>query len=80
MNAVIEYLREFHFVSVAVRMLLAALCGCAIGFGRARKSRNAGLRTYVLVSIGSALTMMISAYEYEMLKGQWEWVSELVDI
>lgn len=62
------------------RMLLATLCGCAIGFGRARKNRNAGLRTYVLVSIGSALTMMISAYEYEMLKGQWEWVSELVDI
>ncbi len=80
MAAVIEYLREFHILSVVVRMLLATLCGCALGFGRASKNRNAGLRTYMLVSIGSALTMMISVYEYEMLKGQWAWVSELTAV
>ena len=75
-----EYLRGFNLASVALRMLLAVLCGTAVGYGRARKSRNAGLRTYILVSIGAALTMLISAYEYEMLRGQWSWVSQITDV
>lgn len=80
MAEIIEYLREFSFVTVVVRLLLATVCGCAIGYGRARKNRNAGLRTYVLVSIGAALTMLISVFEYDMLRGQWAWVSELTEV
>lgn len=79
MSSVIEYLRQFHFASVAVRLLLAVLCGFVLGFGRARKQRNAGLRTYMLVSIGAALTMLISDYEYTMICGAWSHMPDITE-
>lgn len=66
-----NYLKEFNIVSVAFRLLLALIAGGAAGYGRARKKQNAGLRTYMLVSVGAALTMLISMYEHQMLIGQW---------
>ncbi|MBR5417875.1 MAG: MgtC/SapB family protein [Clostridiales bacterium] len=66
-----NYLKEFNFVSVAFRLCLAMLSGGLIGYGREKKERNAGLRTYMLISIGSALTLLISFYENEMLRTGW---------
>ena len=80
MAELLEYLRSFHFGSVLLRLLLAAAAGCVIGYGRARKRRNAGLRTYMLVSLGAALTMLISLYEYEMLQTQWAWLWDAADV
>ena len=80
MGNLIEYLREFNLLSAALRLMLAAAGGGIIGYGRARKQRNAGLRTYMLVSLGAALTMLISLYEYEMLQTQWAWLHETVDV
>lgn len=71
MSGIIEYLRQFNLPSVLFRLTLAMLVGALIGYGRARKKANAGLRTYMLTSIGAALTMLISMYEYEMLTGPW---------
>ena len=34
-------------------------CGGVIGYGRSRKKQNPGLRTYMLTSIGAALTMLV---------------------
>ena len=68
---VLEYLREFNAVSVTLRLMLALAAGGFAGYGRARKKQNAGLRTYMLVCLGSALTVLISQYEYDMLTGQW---------
>ena len=76
----VEYLREFNFPSVLLRLILAVICGASVGLGRSVKRRNAGLRTYIVVSIGSALTMLISLYEYEMLSTQWAWLAELTDV
>lgn len=75
----VEYLKEFNFVSVVVRLLLAMASGAAIGYGRAKKSRNAGLRTYMLVSTGAALTILVSLYENQMLYGQWAWAADLAE-
>ena len=71
MAEIFAYLKEFNFVSVVVRLVLAMTSGALIGYGREKKERNAGLRTYMLISIGSALTLLISFYEYEMLQGGW---------
>ena len=71
MAEIFNYLKEFNFASVFVRLLLAMTSGALIGFGREKKERNAGLRTYMLISIGSALTVLISFYEFEMLEGAW---------
>lgn len=74
----LNYLKEFNMVSVAFRLLLALIAGGAAGYGRARKKQNAGLRTYMLVSVGAALAVLISMYEYQMLVGQWASVTEEV--
>jgi putative Mg2+ transporter-C (MgtC) family protein len=45
-------------VRIAVRMLVAALLGGIVGFERARTGKDAGLRTHMLVSLGSAVFVM----------------------
>ena len=64
MEEALVFLREFHIYSVALRLLLAMFCGGFIGFERARKRRAAGFRTYLLVCLGAALTMLLGQYEY----------------
>lgn len=76
----LTYLRQFNFASVVLRLVLALAAGGVIGYGRAKKNRNAGLRTYMLVSVGAALTILISMYENEMLYGPWYYISELVEL
>ena len=71
MTAIMTYLREFHFGTVAFRLILAMIAGSVIGAGRARKRRNAGFRTYTLTCVGAALALMISQYEYAMMLGPW---------
>ena len=43
---------------IVVRLLTAALLGGMLGLERERKGRAAGLRTHILVSVGSALFVM----------------------
>ena len=74
----LAYLKEFNFLSVLVRLLLAVACGGVVGIGRSKKKQNAGLRTYVLTAIGAALSMLLACYEYEMMTGQWALVVDVV--
>ena len=74
-------LREFNFVTVVLRLALAMTAGGFIGYGRARKRRSAGMRTYMLTCTGAALTMLLAMYEKEMLYGgQWAWAAAYADI
>jgi len=66
-----DYLHQFNIVTAVIRLLLAMLSGAAIGYGRSRKGRPAGLRTYILISIGAAMSVLIPLYDFEMLKGAW---------
>ena len=77
MSQIIAYLRDFNIVSVLVRLLLAGASGAIIGYGREKKERNAGLRTYMLISIGSALTILISLYEAKMLDTNWAFMDAI---
>jgi putative Mg2+ transporter-C (MgtC) family protein len=47
-----------------IRLILAALCGSLIGFERERLLWAAGLRTHMLVCVGSTLIMMVSAFGF----------------
>jgi putative Mg2+ transporter-C (MgtC) family protein len=49
---------------MAARLLFAAVLGSVIGLERERLSWTAGLRTHMLVSVGSALIMIVSAYAF----------------
>jgi putative Mg2+ transporter-C (MgtC) family protein len=46
------------------RLSLAAALGAAIGFERELRDREAGLRTHLLVCLGSALFTIVSAYGF----------------
>lgn len=45
-------------VCMALRLIVATVLGGGMGFERMRKMRAAGLRTYILVSVGSAMAMI----------------------
>ena len=48
-----------------LRIALAAALGGAIGAERELRERGAGLRTHLLVSVGSALFTLVSAYGFQ---------------
>lgn len=45
-----------------LRILVAALCGTAIGYERATQRKSAGIRTHMVVAVASALFMLVSKY------------------
>lgn len=47
-----------------VRIVVACICGAAIGFERSRRQKEAGIRTHVIVALGSALVMVVSKYGF----------------
>ena len=49
---------------VLIRLAVAAALGAAVGFERELREREAGLRTHLLVCLGSALFTIISAYGF----------------
>src|SRR3982751_4109925 len=49
---------------ILLRLAVAAILGGAIGFERELRERGAGLRTHTVVSVGSALFTLVSAYAF----------------
>src|SRR3954468_13604982 len=49
---------------IALRLGVAGVLGGAIGFERELRERGAGLRTHTVVSVGSALFTLVSAYAF----------------
>ncbi|MGH8215380.1 MAG: MgtC/SapB family protein [Rhodanobacteraceae bacterium] len=56
---------------IAIRLVLAAVLGAVIGFDRERHTWAAGLRTHMLVCLGAALTMIVSAFAFSGVLQQW---------
>jgi len=52
-------------IEIAVRLLLAAEFGLAVGYERRSADKPAGLRTLSLVCLGSAMFTIISAFGFE---------------
>lgn len=53
-----------EWTEIATRLVLAAFFGAIIGIERERKNWVAGLRTHMLVCVGSSLVMIVSAYGF----------------
>ena len=60
-------LRELSFWSMALRFLVACICGGVIGYERGLHQRPAGFRTHVLVCLGAASTVIMSQFSVESL-------------
>jgi len=59
-------LHSLNSVSIFVRLFLAVLLGGIIGLERGIKGRPAGMRTYMLVCLGSTLAMITNSYIIEV--------------
>jgi putative Mg2+ transporter-C (MgtC) family protein len=57
-------------VELVSRLVIAAALGSVIGFERGRLSWAAGLRTHMLVCVGSALVMIVSAFGFADVLGK----------
>lgn len=58
-------------LELILRLALAAVLGAVIGFEREWRDRTAGLRTHMLVCLGSAVFTIVSAYGFS------EWYSSI---
>lgn len=48
-----------------LRLLIAAICGTAIGYERKNRMKEAGIRTHFMVALGSSLIMLVSKYGFQ---------------
>ena len=55
---------EITFAEELLRITLAAGLGAAVGLEREVREHEAGLRTHMLVAVGSALFTLVSAYGF----------------
>ena len=56
MHIVVRYLIYF------LRLLLACICGGAVGYERKNQGKGAGIRTHSIVAVSAALMMIVSKY------------------
>jgi putative Mg2+ transporter-C (MgtC) family protein len=54
---------------IIIRLILASVFGALIGLERERKDWSAGLRTHMMVCVGSSLIMMVSAFGFSDILG-----------
>ena len=67
MANILHYLREVNTASIIIRLTLAVIFSGIIGLERGRKKRPAGLRTHILVCVGSTIVMITSQYMTDVL-------------
>lgn len=67
LNTLLEVLHNSGVILKAellFRIILAAVCGCLIGYERTNRGKGAGIRTHTIVAIASCLMMIISQYGF----------------
>ena len=53
---------ELDILSVAIRLVLAVICGGIVGIERERKRRPAGFRTHILICLGACMATLTSQF------------------
>ena len=56
-----------EIINIAIKLVLALFFGSIIGIERGKQGRAAGMRTHILVSLGSTLTAMIGFFVMDLL-------------
>lgn len=51
-------------VEIVLRLLLSAALGAGVGYQRERAGKPAGLRTHILIALGSALFTVVSLFGF----------------
>ena len=56
------WIKQLEFM---IRLIAAGVCGAAIGLERKNRLKEAGIRTHLIVSLASALMMIVSKYGFD---------------
>lgn len=64
MHEVHSFISEYSLMDITARLLISALLGFAIGFEREYTSKWAGIKTHMLVALGSAVFTILSIYSF----------------
>lgn len=72
-------IRGVSMTALVVKILLSVFFGGLIGLERGHKHRAAGSRTYMIVCLGAALTMILSHYETYIMRNLWEEIAKMLD-
>lgn len=49
---------------MCLRLFVACICGACVGYERSLRQKEAGLRTHIILSLGSCLAMIVSKYGF----------------
>lgn len=60
-----------NLILVLLALILTVVFSSLIGMEREIRGRSAGLRTHLLVAVGSAIVMIISIYGFPVIPGGW---------
>lgn len=66
-DALNRFFNSFSIVAVfpyLLSLLTAVICGAVIGIERTFRQKEAGIRTHIIVALGSALVMVVSKYGF----------------
>lgn len=58
---------ELWYMDVVVRLALATILGLIVGIERERREHSAGMRTHAVVSVGSAMFMLVSTFGFPLV-------------
>ena len=59
-----SWLEDVTIYSVIIRVLIALIIGALMGYERARRGHAAGLRTYIMISLGTTVIAICEAAAY----------------
>ena len=62
MEDLVIYLQGMDKFAVMMRLIMATVCGSLIGWERVVRRHSAGIRTFALVSLGSAVAAVLNLY------------------
>ncbi|MBR5614222.1 MAG: MgtC/SapB family protein [Clostridia bacterium] len=66
-NFIVSYFHNSDWlfqIELLLRIFIAGLCGCIVGYERKNRGKGAGMRTHTIVAIASCLLMIISQYGF----------------
>lgn len=59
---IMNFFEDYNYLSIFFRLIIAMIMGAIIGYERATKKSTAGLRTFSIVCVAAALTMIINEH------------------
>ena len=59
-----------NYIEITVKLVIIMVLSALIGFDREMRHKPAGIKTHILVGMGSAVFMMVSIYMYQAFMGK----------